>query len=255
VQGFIQRLVLPDSSGWNIIKENQVLSFQVKTTDPDPAFFALEGGEGLNISFDSLGNFQWQPSYDLIDRLTRMKDFTVIIEASWPGSTENKRIRETVTFVVSHVNRPPVVEELPVFYVKQSTSNSYQFPPEFVYDQDGDPIVFKSILAKMPEGAALTSQGQFTWNPSRSQFMAMRKEPLRINQKRQRPLAKSRSHLRSRICHPKYCWYRAYPAIPCSRSRKTSHSILRCMYRTLTGMMMSAMRDLYRTINAYPRRR
>lgn len=176
----VARLILPDSSGWNIIKENQVLSFQVKTTDPDPAFFALEGGEGLNIAFDSVGNFHWQPSYDLIDRVTRMKDFTVIIEASWPGAVANKRIRETVTFVVSHVNRPPVVEELPVFYVKQSTNNSYQFPPEFVYDQDGDPIVFKSILAKMPEGAALTSQGQFSWNPSRSQFMAMRKEPVEV---------------------------------------------------------------------------
>ena len=31
------KLILPDSSGWNIIKENEELSFQVHTTDPDPA--------------------------------------------------------------------------------------------------------------------------------------------------------------------------------------------------------------------------
>lgn len=174
----VARLILPDSSGWNIIKENQVLKFHVRTTDPDPAFFSLEGADDLNISFDSLGNFSWQPSYDLVDRVTRMKDFTIIIEASWPGLPGNKRVRESVTFIVSHVNRPPVVEEMPVFYVKQSSTNAYQFPGEFVYDLDGDPLVFKSILDKMPEGSALSSQGQFSWSPSRSQFIAMRKEPV-----------------------------------------------------------------------------
>lgn len=174
------RLILPDSSGWNIIKENQVVSFHVLTSDPDPAFFSIHGAEELGIVFDSLGNFSWQPSYDLVDRVTRMKDYTVIIEASWPGRPENLRVRETVSFVVSHVNRPPVVEEIPVFYVKQSTNNTYQFPPEFVYDLDGDPLVFKSIISEMPEGSVLSSQGQFTWNPSRSQFISIRREPLEL---------------------------------------------------------------------------
>lgn len=174
------KLILPDSSGWNLIKENQLLSFQVRTTEPDPAFFSLDGGEDLKITFDSLGNFSWQPSYDLVDRVTRMKEFTIIIEASWPGMPGNKRVRESMTFVVSHVNRPPVIEEMPVFYVKQSNTNTYQFPTEFVYDLDGDPLVFKAILDKMPEGSSLSSQGLFSWNPSRGQFMAMRKEPLTI---------------------------------------------------------------------------
>ena len=176
----VPKLVFPDSTGWNIIKENQVLSFQVHTTDPDSAFFSVEGSEDLKIQFDSLGNFFWQPSYDLVDRVTRMKDFTVILEASWPHAATEKRVRETVTFVVSHVNRPPVVEEMPVFYVKQSTNNTYQFPPEFVYDLDGDPLVFKSVLARMPEGSVLSSQGQFSWNPSRTQFTALKREPLTI---------------------------------------------------------------------------
>ncbi|HEY9488423.1 MAG TPA: hypothetical protein VIQ51_08825, partial [Chryseosolibacter sp.] len=176
----VSKMIFPDSTGWNIIKENQILSFQVRTTDPHPAFFTLEGGEDLSITFDSVGNFSWQPSYDLVDRLTNMKDFSVIIEARWPDTPDNKRIRETVTFVVSHVNRPPVVEEMPIFYVKQSTNNIYQFPSEFVYDLDGDPLVYKSIMTKMPEGSILSSQGQFSWNPSRSQFMALRKEPLTV---------------------------------------------------------------------------
>lgn len=174
------RLILPDSAGWNLVLENRTLSFQVHTTDPDPAFFSIEGAEELGISFDSLGNFEWTPSYDLVDRVTRVKDYTVIIEASWPGLSENKRIRETITFVVRHVNRPPVVEELPVFYVKQSTNNTYQLPADFVYDLDGDPLVFKSILSEMPEGSSLSSQGQFNWNPSRTQFMSLRTEPLEV---------------------------------------------------------------------------
>ena len=176
----VVKLVFPDSSGWNIIKENQALAFQVHTTDPDSAFFSIEGAAELGISFDSVGNFYWKPSFDLVDRVTRMKDYTVIIEASWPGSAESKRVRETITFVVSHVNRPPVVEELPIFYVKQSTNNTYQFPPELVYDQDGDPLVFKSILSEMPEGSTLSSQGQFSWNPSRSQFLAIKRDPLEV---------------------------------------------------------------------------
>jgi hypothetical protein len=171
------KLILPDSSGWNHIRENQKVSFQVKTTDPKPAHFFIEGGQDLHITFDSLGYFSWQPSYDLVDRLTRVKDFSVIIEATWPG---NKRIRETITFIISHVNRPPVVEEMPVFYVKQSSTNTYQFPGEYVYDLDGDPLVFKTILAKMPEGSSLSSQGQFSWNPSRTQFMSLKNEPVSV---------------------------------------------------------------------------
>ena len=171
------RLILPDSTGWNHVAENQIVSFRVKTTDKEPAHFFIDGAQGLDIQFDSLGMFYWKPSYDLVDRVARVKDYSVIIEAIWPG---NRRIRETVTFIVSHVNRPPVIEETPVFYVKQSTTNTYQFPTEYVYDQDGDPLVFKSILTKMPEGSILSSQGQFTWNPSRSQFMSLKSDPITV---------------------------------------------------------------------------
>ena len=71
-----------------------------------------------------------------------------------------------------------MVEELPVFYVKQSFRNVYQLPQEYVYDPDGDPIVFKNSPSNMPEGSDLTSQGQFTWAPSRSQFNALKTTPL-----------------------------------------------------------------------------
>lgn len=172
------RFIFPDSTGWNVIPENHVLSFELKTTHPDPPFFSIEGADDLDIEFDSAGRFFWQPSYDLVDRVERIKEFSVIFEANWPHLPKAQRIRQTVNFMVKHVNRPPVVEEMPVFYVKQSAENSYQIPNEFVYDLDGDPLVFVSVLSSMPEGATLSSQGKFTWKPSRTQFLGIRKEPL-----------------------------------------------------------------------------
>ena len=170
-------LIFPDSAGWNFLYENRELRFRLKTSSPDPAKFSVEGIEGSGIQFDTLGYFRWTPSFDFADRVARAKDITVIFEATWP---DGKRERQPVTFTVNHVNRPPVVEDLPVFYVKQATANTYQIPPEYAYDPDGDPLVFKSIQIQMQEGSSLSSQGQFSWNPSRGQFSALKNAPLTI---------------------------------------------------------------------------
>jgi hypothetical protein len=168
-------LIFPDSLGWNTIRENEELKFSVGTTAPERARFHMEGGESLGIQFDSLGNFSWRPSFDFTDRVSKMKEVTVIFEGSWK---DGKRERQPITFNVLHVNRPPIVEDLPIFYVKLGTSNSYQIQPEYVYDQDGDPLVFRSIQSQMPEGVTLNSQGQFQWTPSRGQFSALKTSPL-----------------------------------------------------------------------------
>lgn len=168
-------LIFPDSLGWNTVHENQELRFSVSTNRPERARFSMEGGEGSGIQFDSLGSFVWKPSFDFVDRVARVKELNVIFEAYWK---DGKRERQPITFNVIHVNRPPVVEDLPIFYVKLGTSNSYQIPPEYVYDQDGDPLVFRSIQSQMPEGVTLNSQGQFQWTPSRGQFSGLRTNPL-----------------------------------------------------------------------------
>jgi hypothetical protein len=170
-----QVLIFPDSIGWNQLQENQELRFQVKASGQSPAWFSLEGANELHIRFDTLGNFYWKPNFDLVDRVTKTKDFTVIFQASF---TDGRRERKAITFTVQHVNRPPVVEDLPIFYVKQSNLNTYQIAGEYVYDPDGDPLVFKSIQSEMPEGTNLSSQGQFTWNPSRSQFAGLKNNPI-----------------------------------------------------------------------------
>ncbi|MBL7875849.1 MAG: hypothetical protein JNL53_09295 [Cyclobacteriaceae bacterium] len=83
-----------------------------------------------------------------------------------------------MNFTVYHQNRPPVVEDLPIFYVKQSAANSYQISDQYVNDPDDDPLVFKSIQSQLPEGVTLTSQGMLTWTPSRNQFNALKNTPL-----------------------------------------------------------------------------
>ncbi len=172
-----QAIIFPDSVGWNQLSENQELEFQVKASGQSQAWFSLEGANGLHIRFDTLGNFYWKPNFDLVDRVTKAKDFTVIFQASF---VDGRRERKAITFTVQHVNRPPIVEDLPIFYVKQSNLNTYQIAGEYVYDPDGDPLVFKSIQSQMPEGTNLSSLGQFTWNPSRSQFSGLRNNPALI---------------------------------------------------------------------------
>lgn len=164
-------LIFPDSTGWNVLRENEELRFQVKTNHSERARFSVEGTENSGIQFDTLGNFRWKPSFDFADRVAQSKELTVIFEATWK---DGKRERQPVTFTVKHVNRPPVIEELPIFYVKLGTSNTYQASSDFVYDPDGDPLVFKTIQSQMPEGATLNSQGSLTWTPSRGQFTSLK---------------------------------------------------------------------------------
>jgi hypothetical protein len=171
-------LVFPDSVGWNILHENTAVSFWVRTTHDQPARYTMQGGGNLGIQFDSLGNFYWNPSYDLVDRVQKTKDFTMIFEAQWPNG---KHASKEVTFTVYHVNRPPVIEELPVFYVKQSNANSYQISGDYAYDPDGDPLVFRTVQSDLPEGAGLSSQGLVTWNLSRSQFASLKAQPVYLD--------------------------------------------------------------------------
>lgn len=174
-----QELVFPFQYGWNILSEGDKLEFTLAVKDSVPAkFFNLEGFESTGIQFDTLGNFQWQPSFDLVDRLEKQRDFNVIFEVSME---DGRKARTAITFTVLHKNRPPTIEELPVAYVKMASSNSYQIPAEYVRDLDGDPITFRPVQEKMPQGANLSSLGLFTWTPSKSQFYALKDKPLTVD--------------------------------------------------------------------------
>ena len=169
--------IFPSSTAWNILQEDQLISFQVQSVYKDSVLFSLEGADDLNIQLDTLGNFVWKPSFDLVDRISKTKDFVITFQATFPSGLRHK---QAITFTVHHVNRPPQVEELPIFYVKQSTLNTFQIPADYVFDADGDPIVFKAIPMQMPEGSVLSSNGQFNWSPSRTQFAKLKDDPLTV---------------------------------------------------------------------------
>lgn len=170
-----QRLQASDSTKWNILIEGTELTFKIYALDSIVPYYTLEGADGFGMQFDSLGNFYWKPSFDFVNRLEKQKEVSVIAQAAWK---DGRRVRKTLSFIVFHQNRPPVVEDLPVFYVKQSSANRYQIPSEYVNDPDGDPLVFKSIQSQLPEGVVLSSLGLLTWTPSRNQFNNLKNNPL-----------------------------------------------------------------------------
>lgn len=172
-----QQFIFPDSLKWNQLKEGQLISFRVKTTDQVVPKFSLEGINGYGIQFDTLGNFSWQPSYDLVDRIERQKEINLIFQADWK---DGRKVRTPVTLTIMHQNRPPILGDLPVFYVKQSSLNKYLISSDYVRDPDGDPLVFSISQAQLPEGMNLTALGLLTWTPSRSQFNNLRSNPLTI---------------------------------------------------------------------------
>ncbi len=172
-----QQFVFPSTENWNILKEGRPTNFKVEVTDSIKPSYSLEGVNGLGILFDTLGNFSWTPSFDLVDRLEKQKEVNLIFQATWK---DGRKIRKPINFIILHQNRPPSVEDLPTFYVKQSTLNQYQISPDYVSDLDGDPLVFKSIPSQMPEGATLSSQGLLTWTPSRNQFNLLKNNPLTL---------------------------------------------------------------------------
>lgn len=172
--------VFPDDFGWNVIEEGDTLAFDLKVEPAKPGeyLYTIYGDRGLSIRFDSLGNFTWVPEYDLVDRVQEKAEFSVIFEAV---SKAGNKIRKEVQFTVLHKNRPPIVNELPIFYVQQYAENEYNLNQQnLIKDPDNDPIVFKPVLSEMPEGANLSELGVFSWKPSRNQFRALRRDSLEV---------------------------------------------------------------------------
>lgn len=170
-----QQILFPDSVEWNGIKEGMPISFRVSVNDSITPKFTLFGINGYGIHFDSLGNFSWTPSYDLVDRLEEQKEINLIFQAEW---RDGRKVRTTKNLIVVHQNRVPQVEDLPVFYVRQSVYNRYQISLDYITDPDGDPVVFKAIPSQLPEGASLSPSGILGWTPSRNQFASLKNNPL-----------------------------------------------------------------------------
>lgn len=174
-----QQIILPEGLHWNVVEEGKTLAFKLNVKDSVRAKrYLLSGINGYNMTLDSVGNFSWRPGFDVVNRLERVKEVSAIVEVEF---MKGNRVQQPITIKVLHVNRPPVAESLPVFYVKQASGNTYQLASDFVYDPDDDPIVIKPYQNQLPEGVQMSSSGVITWSPSRNQFNSLKTTQLFID--------------------------------------------------------------------------
>jgi hypothetical protein len=171
--------ILPPANirNWNTVKEGEQVNLKIAVNNAGMErhwYYVIEGDE-LGASIDTLGNFTWIPSYDLVDRLEKEKIIIVQFEVR---NEQGHVARKSVDFTVLHVNRPPVVGDLKNFYVQANVDNTYRIDLNMVTDPDNDPIVFRPIPQIMPEGAQLSENGIFKWKPSVRQFNSLAKEPI-----------------------------------------------------------------------------
>jgi hypothetical protein len=174
------KIQLPEKKGWNIVREGEVMTFRLGARggkDQRYSFNMIQGREeDLGISFDTLGNFYWKPSYDLVERLEEEQLVQLIFEVS---NASGESDRQQVELLLYHTNRDPQVGDLKTFYVQYNSENIYQLgSSESISDPDEDPLVFKPILAQMPQGMMLSGNGELTWKPSYGQYTRLQKEPL-----------------------------------------------------------------------------
>jgi hypothetical protein len=95
---FAQELVFPGGTNWYQLEEGKTLSFQLALTENmHNVKFSLEGGAAFGMEMDSAGHFSWTPSFDLMNRLEKRKEVSVIFQAEWSAG---KRLRHPVNFMV-----------------------------------------------------------------------------------------------------------------------------------------------------------
>ena len=102
------QLIFPQQAGWNEVKEGTPLQFQVKAIGGEDAQyrFSIASGKVDGITFDTLGNFSWTPSYDLVERLQESKEVEMLFEVK---DGDEETATQPVVFKVINVNRSPVV--------------------------------------------------------------------------------------------------------------------------------------------------
>lgn len=176
-QGYVFNL--PQMEDWYLVEEGDSLEFDFQIVNRDTVHFdyRLIAEEKLNIHLDSVGHFLWIPSYELVSRVENEKGYSVILEAH----SKDKKVTKELRFTVLHKNRPPQVESLPVFYVKQYTRNEFNLNKmDQIRDLDDDPVVFIADQESMPENATLSELGTFSWQPTRNQFRRLYTKPITV---------------------------------------------------------------------------
>ncbi|NJN26481.1 MAG: hypothetical protein HC819_11135 [Cyclobacteriaceae bacterium] len=165
-------ILLPEQKNYNKRNEGEEFSFDLKSTGGRGEIkFELLGPAFLMENLDRYGSFIWTPDFDFVSSKEYIKSVQLKIKAF---DNSGDVAYQTVQLFVQHINRPPVVHELPTFYIQFNSKNTYQLGKQgFVFDPDEDSIIFNPVLKELPQGVALNKNGFISWTPSRGQFNAL----------------------------------------------------------------------------------
>lgn len=171
---------LPTSNNWDETKEGDSFSFELKATGGSGEYkFELIEPSELMEYLDQYGNFKWTPDFEFTSLQEKTKTIFLNIKAF---DTSGNNGFATIPLYIHHVNRPPVVHELPTFYVQFNGKNKYELNKKgLIYDPDGDSIIFKPVLKELPQGGKLSEKGEITWEPSKKQFNFLSQNPMYLS--------------------------------------------------------------------------
>lgn len=166
--------------GWDSKAEGEAfeITFTASGGSGEFKFELLEPGF-LMENLDPHGSFEWTPDFDFVSSEQSIRSVILKLKVF---DTEGNEIIESIPVYVEHVNRPPVVNELPTFYIQYNIDNIYQLNKKgIVYDPDGDSIIFSPVLKELPQGMVLSSTGKISWNPSRRQLNYLYANPIYLS--------------------------------------------------------------------------
>lgn len=171
---------IPNSKGWDSANEGEPFAFEITATGGSEDYkFELLEPDYLMENLDQYGYFSWTPDYDAVSSAEVLKSVQLKIKVF---DTEGNDAIAVTPIFVKNVNRPPIVNELPTFYIQFNSKNSYQLNKDgFAYDPDGDSIIFKPILKDLSQGMSLNASGEISWEPSKRQFNFLSKDPLYLS--------------------------------------------------------------------------
>ncbi|MEJ2543775.1 MAG: putative Ig domain-containing protein [Calditrichaceae bacterium] len=145
------------------VDENKPLRFTISGSDPDVedegklVFTAENLPEGARFNADSL-SFSWTPTYDQSGIYEN-----VIFKVTDPSDLDTS---QAIKITVAHVNRPPVLAEIPPQTVDENANLAFTLVGTDPDVEDEGKLVYTAD--GLPEGATLSSTN-VTWTPTYDQ--------------------------------------------------------------------------------------
>jgi hypothetical protein len=170
--------VLPtEPANWNRRREGHAFDFMIGARGGSGSYtFELIEPSALADKLSPDGRFAWTPDYNTVTSREGVKVFNLRLRIRDTGGQDS--ISQFMLWV-DHVNRPPVVNELPTFYIQYNQLNRFDLSRGgMIADPDGDSLIFKPALQEMPQGMTLSPRGLLEWRPSVRQFNQIREKPI-----------------------------------------------------------------------------